>query len=140
MACSRMTCDAASCIVDPLDDFWELVLDDDEDDVRSKRGWFSSKKQPQDDPVNYIIPEAVEVSLERAMDSVFLPPPPPKRPSLFNWSKIHDDFHLPKWKPPPACGYPRWFSSNSMSDLSTSPQERNDSHQPRRGSRRQILE
>jgi hypothetical protein len=139
MACSRMTCDAARCMVDPLDDFWELVLDDDDDDVRSKRGWFAPKKEPPGDPVKYIIPEAVEVSLERAMDSVFLPPPPPKTPSRFNWTKMHEDLNMPKWRPTPGCGNPRWFSSTSSSDLSRSPQERNDSQQPRRGNRRDIL-
>ena len=138
-------------MVDPLDDFWELVLDEDDDGMSSRPRWcLLKKKPPQADPAHYSIPEAIEVSLERVMDSVFLPPPPPpeKKPTLFHWPKIASisgDEHALKrttsttWRPTAGGGNPKWFTGSLSYDSPDSPEQRIDMQHRWRGNKREIL-
>jgi hypothetical protein len=86
-----------NCGTDPLDDFWELVLEDDDDDIRAttRRGWRFQKKETPDDSsfpsdvidksLDYLIPDSLGESVERAFESIFAAAAPKPKPRRFHW-------------------------------------------------------
>lgn len=143
-----MSCDGVNCGSDPLDDFWELVLEDDEDDIRATptRGWRFQKKETTDDnscpsdvidkSLDFLIPDSLGESVERVFESVFsaaAPKPKPRRfPWLTNYKSNVERNQQPSRSifPPPndttrPSGIPRCYMCTSA-DLSMVSDERDD--------------
>jgi hypothetical protein len=92
-----MSCGGVNCGADPLDEFWELVLEDDDDDIRATptRAWRFQKKETIDDSsfpsdvidksLDYLIPDSLGESVERAFESVFSAVAPKPKPRRFHW-------------------------------------------------------